>query len=154
MKILHKLTSLLLALLCAGVLILPVAATTTKSEHDGVEVSIAMDKEVYEDGEPITATITVKNTKLEIVTIENLEQLIPEGYRLSETSEGSLKDIELAYGETAVLQVTFEKDTSEEGAEESEDFFDKLLTGETWGIPNLLIIMVLGIAVAVFMFLT
>lgn len=154
MKTWKRITLLLLTLLWAGVLILPAAATAPETETSGVDVSVVMDKELYEDDEPITATITIKNTQLDVVTVKSLEQLIPEGYRLSPSSQDSLQDLELAYNETATLKVTFEKIAPAGETRQSEDFFHKLFTGETWGIPNLLIILILGIAFAVFMFLT
>lgn len=154
MKALKRIISVLLALLCAGVLMLPAAATATEPVSSGLDVSVVMDKELYEDDEPITATITIRNTQLDVVTVKSLEQLIPEGYRLSDSSQDSLQDIELAYNETAVLKVTFEKIAPEGSQAQSEDYFDKILNGKFWGIPNILIIVVLGIAFAVFMFLT
>lgn len=154
MKSLNRILSALLALLCAGVLILPAAATAEEPESSGVDVSVVMDKELYEDDEPITATITIKNTQLNVVTVKSLEQLIPEGYRLSPSSQDSLQDIELAYNETATLKVTFEKIDPTGSQAQSEDVFDKILNGKFWGIPNVLLILVAVIAFAVFMFLT
>ena len=154
MNILKKIVALLVLLFLFSALALPSAATSTIAGDEGLEVAVKMDKEQYEDGEPITATITVKNTKLQVVTIDNLEQLIPEGYKLSENSKDSIQNVELAYGQTLELSVTFEKDLPENTAAQQEDFFQKLFTGETMGIPNLLIIMILGIAFAVFMILT
>lgn len=155
MKILQKILSLsLLALLCAGMLTLPAAASSTYAEHEGLQVTVQMDKEQYDDGEPITATITVTNTNSEIVTIANLEQLIPEGYKLAEDSQSALKDVQLSPNRTLMLKVTFvgEDASAEEAA--SEDFFGNLLEGETWGIPNLLLLVLGAIAIAVFMILT
>lgn len=158
MKNLHKTLSLILAaLLCAMLLALPAAATTTHMEYNGLEVTVEMDKEEYDFGEPITATITVKNTSAQIITIANLEQLIPEGYRLAEDSKASAQNIELLPGRTTVLEVTFEGDTAAEPAEEGAsgwNFLNTLLYGETMGVPNLLLAVLAVIAIAVFMFLT
>ena len=154
MKFLQKGISLFWAILCICALILPAAAVSSSMEHEGLEVSVQMDKEQYVDGEPITATIIVENTNLETVTITNLEQLIPEGYQLSDNSKVSEKNVELLPGEVMVLEVTFEREASETAGVMPEDFFGKLLHGETWGLPNLLLIMVAAIAIAVFMILT
>lgn len=154
MKIRQRILSLfLLAVLCAGMLALPAAATTTYSEHEGLEVIVEMDKEHYDTGEPITATITVTNTNAYSVTIANLEQLIPEGYKLEKDSQAAMENIELTPNKTIVLEVTFVGEEEEE-LSASDDFFDKLLNGYTWGIPNLLLAVVAVIAVVIFMLLT
>jgi len=139
---------------CMNLLSLPVLAVSTFMEHEGLEITVQMDQEQYEDGEPITATIVVENKRAEIVTITNLEQLIPEGYVLSENSDVSKENLELLPQEIAVLQVTFEKEAEEAESAVPEDFFGKILFGETWGLPNVLLIMVLLIAVVIFMLLT
>lgn len=155
MKILRKIISLLLlSVLCAGLLALPAAATTTTSKHGDLEVTVEMDKEKYDENEPITATITVRNTSSNTITIANLEQLIPEGYQLARNSQAAVQNIELSSNQTVVLEVTFERETpvAEEAA--AQGFFDKLLYGQTMGIPNLLIVVVLVIAFVIFMILT
>lgn len=154
MKILQRIVSLsLLAVLCLGALVLPAAAASTYMEHEGLEVTVEMDKEQYDTGEPITATITVTNTNAYTVTIANLEQLIPEGYKLADDSVAAMKNIELSPNRTMVLEVTFVGEAAAETAV-TEDFFAKLFYGETWGIPNLLIAVVLVIAFILFMLLT
>ena len=155
MKTLQKLICLFLLILCAGMLALPVAASSY-AEYDGLQVSVEMDKEQYEEGEPITATISVTNTNAYSVTIVSLEQLIPEGYVLAEDSEVSMQNVEMQSGQTIVLQVTFVGEPVEtvEGDGESGSFWDKLLYGETWGIPNILLLVIGLIAFAIYMFLT
>jgi len=155
MKTLQRsLAIFLLAVLCSGLLALPAAATSTYSEHEGLNVTVQMDKEAYRDDEPITATIIVENTTFETITITNLEQLIPAGYRLAKDSEVAMQNIDLLPSEIAILEVTFEKDISAAEAALSEDFFDKILYGETWGISNLLLVVIAVIAVIIFMLLT
>lgn len=155
MKTLQKTVSVFLMTLCLCLAVLPIAAFATDT-YNGLEVTVEMDKEYYEDGEPITATITVVNTNRETVTVANLEQLIPEGYVLSDNSEASLENVTLQPGKSLVLQVTFEGDTTQTDAEgeESTSFVDTLLYGQTWGISNLLIAVIVVIAFVVFMILT
>lgn len=150
----RSLAAFLLAVLCAGLLALPASATSTYAEHEGLKITVQMDKEEYGDDEPITATIIVENTNFETVTITNLEQLIPAGYRLSEDSEVAMQDFDLLPSEIVVLEVTFERENSAAEAALSEDFFDKLLYGETWRIPNVLLIVIAVIAFVIFMLLT
>ena len=152
----RKITVLLLIALWAGILAVPVAATV---QYQGLEVSIAMDKETYEPGEPITATITVTNVGIDTVTIVNLEQLIPAGYKLSENSEVAMKDVEMHPGRILVLQVTFEGDPNAPVTEEAElegpaALVNTLLYGKTLGVPNMFIAVILVIAIGIFMFLT
>lgn len=154
MKFRKRVLCVCLFLICMSSLALPVFASSTYMEHEGLEITVQMDKEQYEDGEPITATIVVENKSAEMVTITNLEQLIPEGYILSENSEVSTENLELLPQEIVVLQVTFEKDAVETEPAVPEDFFGKILFGETWGLPNALLIMILVIVVVVFMILT
>ena len=49
---------LLLTILCTMLLAIP--ASATHMVHEGLDVTIVMDKEVYDHAEPITAAITVK----------------------------------------------------------------------------------------------
>ena len=88
------------------------------------------------------------------MTITNLEQLIPEGYKLAEDSLASMKNINLAAGQSIVLEVTFVEAAAETEAVKNEDFFGKILYGESFGIPNILIALIAVIAIAVFMWLT
>ena len=155
MKFLRKAWSAcFLLILCMSHLMLPVSATTTFMEHEGLEITVQMDKEQYEDDEPITATIVVENKSVEVVTITNLEQLIPAGYVLSANSAASVESVELLPQEITVLQVTFEQAPADDAEAVQEDFFYKLLFGETWGLPNALLITLLAIAVTIFMLLT
>lgn len=155
MKTLKKTIILFLLLMLFSAMVLPVAASTFM-EYDGLEVTVEMDKEQYDEGEPITATITVTNTNDRSVTIVNLEQLIPEGYVLAADSEASKSNFEIKSGETVVLKVTFEGQPAEslEGEAEPEGFLDKLLYGYTLGIPNLLLAVIVLIAFGIFMLLT
>lgn len=145
---------LLLAMLCATLLALPVSATTTVSKTNGLEITAVTEKELYEPGEPITVTLTVKNTSSSVVSLSRLEELIPEGYKLSSGSKAAVSNVDLRPGASAKLEVTFEPEEKEPEEPQQEDFFHKLLYGETLGIPNLLLAVLLAIAFAIFMYLT
>ena len=157
MKKLRKLIALLLLLLYA--LALP-AGATSYVEYDGLEVTVEMDQEQYENGVPMTATITVTNTNNRSVMIVNLEQLIPEGFVLAEGSVASKNNFEIQAGETIVLQVTFTGETLEEpeddpdGLEISTNFLEDLVSGVTWGIPNLFLVFAVVALIVIFMALT
>ena len=142
---------ILLSVIYISVLVLPVSASFM--EYEGLEITIEMDKEVYDAGEPMTATITVKNTNSGTSTISNLEQLIPEGYRLSESSEASMQNVTLRGGQAIVMNVTFVEETPAE-VETDDGFLTKLTEGATWGIPNLLWAVLALIAFVIFMLLT
>lgn len=142
------------AILCMNLLALPTAAAAV-TEYDGLCVTVEMDKEHYDNGESITATITVTNTTEETIVIVNLEQLIPDGYRLVEGSVASKENVDIKAGETVTLQVSFEGDPEADNGENGEgSFFDKLLYGETWGIPNILLAVLAAIAFGIFILLT
>ena len=154
MKFTRKIMAFLLILvLSTGLLALPAYATTTSAEHDGLEITVEMDKEEYEKDESITATITVKNTSKEDITILNLEQLIPEGYELAEESEAAKGEVTLRPGRKVTLKVTMDAEPVVE--EETEgSFLDTLLYGKTWGIPNLLLALAVILAIVIFFVLT
>ena len=134
------------------VLMFPVAATVM--ENEGLRVSVEMDKEHYAPGEAITATFTVENISGKTVTIHSLEQLIPEGYQLAEGSEAITEKVDLAPGQVLTMSVTYGGDPEAEAAAQEEDFFHKVIYGKTWGLPNLLLILIALAAFAIFMFLT
>ena len=152
----RKITIVFLLVLLLGMLALPAAAT---AQYQGLEVSIVMDKQSYEPGEPITATITVTNVSAQTVTIVNLEQLIPAGYKLTEGSDVAMKDVEMQPGRILVLQVTFEGDPNAPVTEEVEEegpmvFLNQLLYGKTMGIPNMFLAVMIVLGIIIFMVLT
>lgn len=151
-KLKNRILPFLLAAWCLTWMILPGAASSM--EHEGLLVTVQMDKEVYDAGEPITAKITVENTNSHSVTIASLEQLIPEGYQLVEDSQAVTENVDLAPYESLIMEVTFAG--GETSAEETgeEGFFDRLIHGQTWGIPNLLLALIVVTAIVVFMLLT
>ena len=152
MKILKKLYCLWMVQLLLCALALPVAASAY-AEYAGLQVTVTMDKEEYNPGEPITATLSVLNTNNYTVKVMNLEQLIPEGYRLEESSAASVKNATVAPGETLTLQVCFEEEPVPT-AEAEMGFWYRLLNGETLGIPNLLLAVIAVIGFVIFMILT
>lgn len=141
------LTVILMEGLCVSAIAAPV-------EHDGIEISIVNDKESYEINEDINSVITITNTNEETVRIEDLEQIVPEGYRVKETSRDELREVELLPGETITLNVTFENITDPAEEETEQNFFDKLIFGETFGIPNVLMAFLAIIAIGLFYYFT
>ena len=151
MKLFRRLMSVFL--LIVGIMMCPVSAkASAPQEYQGLQVTVNTDKETYEEGEAITATITVVNVDSQPVTVVNLEQLIPEGYVLAENSDVSTQNVEIRPGQTIELQVTFEGEP--EDTAEGDSFWDKVLYGETIGIPNLILVVFGVIFFIVFMILT
>ena len=149
-----RVTVWMLLVICISLLMIPVAADAY-AEHEGLQVSVKMDKEYYEEGEAITATILVLNTNAEPVTIVNLEQLIPEGYVLAEDSEVATKNVVLEPDQTLELKVTFVGDPANPDAQATEGtFWDKLFYGETLGIPNIILVVIVVVGIIIFMALT
>ncbi len=154
MKFLRKTIIFSLLLICVMTFSVSIAAAANM-EYQDLQVMVKMDKEQYEEGEPITATITAVNTGSQSVTIVNLEQLIPEGYVLAENSQVSTKDVEMKPGQTIELQVTFVGEPEQPGENgESGTFWDKLFYGETLGIPNIILVVIAVIVIIIFMALT
>lgn len=145
------LTALWVCLL--AVPILPVDARASTTVVDGVEVTIRTNQEEYADDEAISVTIQVTNTTENKVTIENLEQMVPQGYTLSENSMSSLTKFDLAAGETRELTVEM-LPIQETEPEETVDALEKVLDGETMGIPNVILILVMFLFIAIFYFFT
>ena len=139
---------------CVMTVVSPVHATADV-EYQDLRILVQMDKEQYEAGEPITATITAINVGSQTVTVVNLEQLIPEGYVLSEDSEVATQNVDVKPGQSIELKVTFEGDPA--AAEENQGegtFWDKVFYGETFGIPNLILVVALVFIFIVYMALT
>ena len=128
---------------------------TSGVDTQGLQVMVKMDKEQYEPDEAITATITVVNTNTRPVTIINLEQLIPEGYMLAEDSQASTQEVEIQPGQSLELKVTYQGDPAQqEQVGTTDTFWDTIFYGETIGIPNIILLVIVVIAIVVFMALT
>ncbi|MBQ6878164.1 MAG: hypothetical protein IJO22_07190 [Oscillospiraceae bacterium] len=151
MKNLKKASALFLSLII--LFILPVTANASLMENDGLEVTIDTDRENYEEGEAITATITVTNTKDEPVQILNLEQLVPEGYVIEEGSDFE-GEVTLGKGESISINVRYAGENPIPDENKVEDFLNNLIYGETWVIPNILLVIGGIAAVAIFFKLT
>ena len=152
MKIAKRVSALVLLFLLSF-LIFAAPVYGMQMENDALEVTVVFDKEVYEEDEPITATIVVKNISSEVAIIKDVEQLVPEGYNLSEDIPKNTEDILLDPADTIELKVTYGEQI-EETEESAEDFFDKVIFGESLGIPNILIALVVIIAVVLFFYFT
>lgn len=151
MKNLKKASALFLSLII--LFIFPVTANASLMENDGLEVTIDTDRENYEEGEAITATITVTNTKDEPVQILNLEQLVPEGYVIEEGSDFE-GEVTLGKGESISINVRYAGENPIPDENKVEDFLNNLIYGETWVIPNILLVIGGIAAVAIFFKLT
>lgn len=106
-----SLAVLLVILLCVGILVVP--AYAAKASQDGLEVTLTTNKDVYNQGEAIVATLKVRNTNDAAVSNVSLENLIPEGYILEKGSKSILQAGTLAAGETVTLTVSFVAEQSE-----------------------------------------
>lgn len=130
------------------------AEASSYAEYDGIQVMVQMDQETYKEGEEITAVITVVNTNSRPVTVLNLEQLIPQGYVLAENSDASLENVEISPGQEIVLQVTYTGEPASASADGNAGFWDRIFYGETWGIPNIILAVIVVIFLIIFMLLT
>ena len=150
MKIFSKTAAILLSLILRFAF--QVTAFASYMENNGLEVTIVTDQENYEEGDPITATITVTNTKDEAVQILNIEQLVPEGYVLEDSEAAT--EVTLEKGDSVSINVRYVGETPALDENKVEDFINNLIYGETWVIPNILLVIGGIAAVAVFFKLT
>lgn len=111
----------LTVLLCITMMAVPALAAS--DSQDGLEVTLTTDKEEYSKGEKIVATLEVTNTNDTAVSNVSLENLIPEGYNLTDGSETAKQVESLGSGETVSLTVSYV-------AEESDADGDKPNTGD------------------------
>ena len=90
MKRMKEISAFLLVLLMSiGLMAVSVSAETMS--QDGLQITLTADKESYSQTDPVTATLTVKNTNNFAVTNVSLETMIPEGYKLDGNSEATAK---------------------------------------------------------------
>ena len=102
--------SLMLALLMLAAMTFGVSAAGTDA-RDGLEVTLLTDQGVYEAGENINLTISIKNTNAYAVEGVRVETLLPQGYKLA--SEGP-EPVDIPAGETGTASVEVALDTLEE----------------------------------------
>lgn len=118
MKMLKKISIFfIMVVLCISVIQFPVFAASISK--DGLEITLTTDKEKYEKGEKIKSTLTVTNTNDIAVSNVSLENLIPDGYILSEDSTAIKKIETLDAGETVFLTVTYVTEDPEDNGENS-----------------------------------
>lgn len=106
MKTMKKLFVLLTALLlCMGMSVVSAFAATVT--EDGVDVTLTTDADAYEEGDDITATLTVTNNNEFAVTDVTLEHILLEGYELAEGCELTSAVETLEAGAATELTVTY-----------------------------------------------
>lgn len=114
MKRMKKFSAFLLVLLMSiGLMAVSVSAETMS--QDGLQVTLTADKESYSQTDPVTATLTVKNTNDFTVTNVSLETMIPEGYKLDGNSEATAQIASLNAGESYELTITYIPDKTVSG---------------------------------------
>lgn len=106
MKKINKLiVTLLIAMLCVGVLLVPAMAAT--ATNDCLEVTLTTDKEAYAQDEQITATLVVKNISDKTLENVSLKTSIPNGFVVSGESKDNTQVAELKAGESVTLTVVY-----------------------------------------------
>lgn len=106
MKTIKKVSAfILMVALCMSVMVKPAFAASTS--QDGLEVTLTTDKDTYEKGDQITATLVVKNTNDFAISNVSLENMIPDGYKLADGSTTTKQVESLDAGESVTLTVTY-----------------------------------------------
>lgn len=128
MRKIKKIPVFLLALvLCIGMMAIPAFAAS--STQDGIQVTLAADKESYSQGEQITAVLTVTNTNETAVSNVSLENVIPEGYELADGSEATKQVESLKAGETVTLTAVYTAEDA--GVKETDQESDSSAESDT-----------------------
>lgn len=99
----RSIATLMVLMLVVSVLTLGISADT--QTRDGLTVTLTTDKESYNAGEDIKATLTVTNNNETAMETVTLKQLIPEGYELAEGQESEKTVNGLNAGDTVTLTV-------------------------------------------------
>ncbi|MBQ9472745.1 MAG: DUF11 domain-containing protein, partial [Ruminococcus sp.] len=102
------------------------AASITK---DDLEVTLVTDKDNYEVTDQIKTTLTVKNAGDTAVNDVNMENLLPDGYKLADKSVSQKTVESLSAGETATLTSTLVKDSENKKDDAAKD--KKATPGQT-----------------------
>lgn len=103
-------TSVFMLMLMLMVCSMCISAFASSTTQDGLEVTFTTDKESYEQDDKVTATLTVTNTNKDAVTNISMEGMIPEGYKLTDSTESVKKIESLDAGETVSMNVVYVKD--------------------------------------------
>ena len=104
----NKLLAFLLAVTVASSSF-AVGASAETVEQDGLSVSYTTDKEKYSDSDSISVTLDVKNNNAGSVYDVQLDELVPEGYKLADGSLSYKSIAELKSGESQKLDTIFIK---------------------------------------------
>ena len=126
---------LLMVVLCMSMIMPAFAASASQ---DGLNVTLTTNKKGYQQGEQIQATLTVTNTNDYAVSNVSLENITPDGYKLSEGTV-PIKDIgSLAAGETVSFGVTYipEGSANDIGNESKPENSPQPETGTNTDISN------------------
>lgn len=107
------------------------AASITK---DDLEVTLVTDKDNYEVTDQIKTTLTVKNEGDTAVNDVNMENLLPDGYKLADKSVSQKTVESLSAGETATLTSTLVKDSENKKDDAAKD--KKATPGQTSNDSN------------------
>ena len=108
MKKLNRIiVTLLIAMLCVGVLLVPAMAAT--ATNDCLEATLTTDKEGYAQDEQITATLVGKNTSDKTLENVSLKTAIPAGFAVVGEGKDNLQVAQLKAGESATLTVVYVK---------------------------------------------
>lgn len=108
---------LLMAIIC---MVVPFSVEAATQTQDGLTVSLTTDKENYAQDEDIQVILSVTNEGNDPVSNISLENIIPEGYDISDGSSQEMQLDMLETGETVNLETVYSP-SLEEDTEPTED---------------------------------
>ena len=109
-----------LILLMAICMVVPFSVKAATQTQDGLTVSLTTDKENYAQDEDIQVILSVTNEGNDPVSNISLENIIPEGYEISDGSSQEMQLDMLEIGETVNLETVYSP-SLEEDTEPTED---------------------------------
>lgn len=113
MKFLKKFSAIVISIvIMLSIAVLNVSATTII--QDGLEVILTTDKDNYSKDDQIIATLSVKNTTNKNISNVSLENVIPSGYKLANSSKNTKQLTTLNPNEIVELRVVYVDDSSGE----------------------------------------
>ncbi len=107
------------AVLCAGAA--GMSSLAAPSVQDGIEVTVTPEKEVYSQGDAVTAVVSVTNTNAFAVEDVLIKGVIPDGYELSEDAAQTKELKVMEAGETAEMTLTYVPKSTASGGVGGQD---------------------------------
>lgn len=116
-----------------------------ENNQDGLDITLTTNNKNYNDGDCIEVDLSIKNNNDYIVTLNYIENIIPDNFQLTNKYVNRLENQQLNIGEVIHLKTKLEK-------KDFHDIIAEVNTGDMSNIEFWLELMLLGISI-IFIFL-